>query len=63
MAKIIRATVTIEVPYRNDLMNYNELFSNKLKQIVADADFVPCSIHAGELEPCKSPVLKDKDLL
>jgi hypothetical protein len=63
MAKIIRATVTIELPYRNDLMNYGSKFSDKLKQIIADADFVPSTVHAGELEPCKSPVLKDRDLL
>ncbi len=57
--EIIRATINIEIPYRNDYMNYNEMLNKKLKQVIADADFIPCKVKAGELEPCREPVLRD----
>ena len=60
--KIIRATITIEVPYENELMNYGDKLNKKLKQIIADTDFIPHQTEAGELSPCKRPVLKiDED--
>ena len=60
--KIIRATITIEVPYENELMNYGDKLNKKLKQVIADTDFIPHETQAGELAPCKRPVLKiDED--
>ena len=58
MHKIIRATITVEVPYKNEYMNYGDKLNNKLKQVIADADFVPCEVEAGNLDYSKRPVLK-----
>ena len=59
MDKIIRATITIEVPYKNEYMNYGDKLNKKLKKIIADADFVSCSVQAGNLEPSTAPVIKE----
>tara|TARA_Y100001972_G_scaffold124918_1_gene175112 strand:- start:1669 stop:1872 length:204 start_codon:yes stop_codon:yes gene_type:complete len=56
---IIRATINIEIPFRHDYMNYNEMLNKKLKQVIADADFIPCKVIAGELEPCGGPILRE----
>ena len=56
--KIIRSTITIEVPYESELMNYGGKLNKKLKQIIADTDFIPHETQAGELEPCKRPVIR-----
>ena len=60
MNKVIRATITVEVPYENDYMNYGDKLNKKIKQIIADTDFVSCGVEAGNLEPCKEPVLREK---
>ena len=57
--KIIRATITVEVPYDNELMNYGDKLNKKLKQIIADTDFIPHETSAGNLKPSKRPVLKE----
>ena len=57
--KIIRATITVEVPYKNEYMNYSDKLNKKLKQIIAEADFVPCGVQAGNLEPSKEPVIRE----
>ena len=56
--KIIRSTITIEVPYENELMNYGDKLNKKLKQVIADTDFIPHETEAGELPPCKRPVIR-----
>lgn len=56
--KIIRSTITIEVPYESELMNYGGKLNKKLKQIIADTDFIPHETEAGELAPCKRPVIR-----
>ena len=60
MNKIIRATITVEVPYDNELLNYGYKLSDKLKQVVADVDFVSCSVCSGNLKPSKEPTIKAK---
>jgi len=57
--KIIRATITVEVPYDNELMNYGDKLNKKLKQIIADTDFIPHETQAGNLKPCTRPVIKE----
>ena len=59
--KKIRATITVEVPYKNEYMNYGDALNKKIKQIVAEADYVSCGVEAGELEPSKEPVLREKN--
>ena len=60
MDKVIRATITVEVPYSNELMNYGDKLNKKLKQVIADTDYIPHEIQAGELEPCTRPVVRDE---
>jgi len=59
--KIIRATITVEVPYKNEYMNYGDKLNKKLKQIIADTDFVSCGVEAGNLQPSKEPVIREKN--
>jgi hypothetical protein len=62
MAKIIRATITVEVPYESELMNYGDKLNKKLKQIIADTDYIPHQTEAGELEPCQKPVVRSNSV-
>jgi len=57
--KTIRATITVEVPYSNELMNYGDKLNKKLKQVIADTDYIPHQTEAGELKPCTRPVIKE----
>ena len=59
-SKVIRATITIEVPYESELMNYGDKLNKKLKQIIADTDFIPHETSAGNLKPCTRPVIREK---
>ena len=56
--KIIRATITVEVPYESELMNYGDKLNKKLKQIIADTDYIPHETEAGDLKPCTRPVVR-----
>ena len=60
MSKTIRATITVEVPYKNEYMNYGDVLNKKLKQVIADTDFIPHETQAGNLEPCTRPVIRDE---
>lgn len=62
MAKTIRATITVEVPYESELMNYGDKLNKKLKQIIADTDYIPHQTESGELEPCKRPVVRSNSV-
>jgi len=57
--KTIRATITVEVPYSNELMNYGDKLNKKLKQVIADTEYIPHQTEAGELKPCTRPVIKE----
>ena len=57
--KTIRATITVEVPYSNELINYGDKINKKLKQVIADTDYIPHQTEAGELKPCTRPVIKE----
>ena len=60
--KTIQATITIEVPYSNDYMNYADNLNKKIKQIVAEADFINCHVVAGKDLPTNGmPILREKD--
>jgi len=60
MDKIIRATITVEVPYSNELMNYGDKLNKKLKQVIAEIDYIPHETQAGNLEPTTRPVIRDE---
>jgi len=59
MDKVIRATITVEVPYSNELLNDGSKLNKKLKQVIADTDFIPHELNAGNLQPSKRPVIKE----
>lgn len=58
MDKIIRATLTIEVPYDNELLNYGKKLDQKIREVIDRTDHLSCSVQAGELKPSKEPVIK-----
>jgi len=60
MDKIIRSTITVEVPYSNELLNDGGKLNKKLKQVIADTDFIPHELNAGNLQPSKRPVIREK---
>ena len=51
MDKIIRATIHVEVPYSNELLNYGDKLDAELKRVIANAPFLNCKVTAGNLEP------------
>jgi len=56
--KTIRATITIEVPYDNELMNYGSKLDQELRKVIDRAKYLSCSLEAGNLEPSKEPVIR-----
>jgi len=63
MAKTIRATITVEVPYSNKLLNDGTMLDKELRKVINNAKFIPCKITAGELDYCKRPVIRDETTL
>ena len=57
--KIIRATITIEVDYDNELLNYGSKLQSKLRQVIDKTDFLVCSVEAGDLKPNGMPTIKE----
>lgn len=56
--KIIRATITVEVPYDNELMNYGSKLDQELRKVIDRTKHLSCSLQAGELEPSTEPVIR-----
>ena len=59
MAKILRATITVEVPYSNELLNDGTKLDKELRKVINNAKFIPCKITAGELDYSKQPAMRD----
>ena len=59
MDKIIRATITVEVPYDNELLNYGKKLDQKLREVIDKTDHICCEVQAGHLTHSKRPVIKD----
>jgi len=58
--KKIRATIVVEIPYSNELMNYGDKLNEKIKQVIADTKFVQCKVTAGNnFEDNSMPVIKE----
>lgn len=58
--KKIRATLTIEVDYDNELLNYGHKLQDKLRQVINNTDFLCCDVVSGDLKPSKMPVITEK---
>ena len=62
MAKVIRATLEIEVPYSNELMNYGDKCDKELRRVIDKTPYLNCKVEAGELEPsCNATIRLDED--
>jgi len=46
--KKIRATLTIELPYSNELMNYGQELDKAIRNVIDNTEFLNCKIVAGE---------------
>ena len=56
--KKIRATLTIEVPYKNEYLNYGDKLDKELRRVIDKTPYLSCGVVAGELEPSKEPVIR-----
>ena len=61
MPKTIRATIKIEVPYTNELMNYGSKLDKELRKVIDNSSYISCALQAGELEPNGMPTLRLKN--
>jgi len=60
MDKIIRATITVELPYSNELLNDGTKLDKELRKVIDKSSFIPCKIKAGKLDYSKRPVIRDE---
>ena len=63
MSRTIRATITVELPYSNDLLLYGDRLDAKIREVINNADFIPCEIKTGNLDYSKRPVIRDETTL
>jgi hypothetical protein len=61
MPKTIRATIQVEVPYTNELMNYGSKLDKELRKVIDNANYLNCKLEAGELKPNGMPTLRLKN--
>ena len=61
MDKVIRATIQIEVPYSNELMNYGTKLDKELRKVIDNTPFLNCHLEAGSLQPNGNPTIRSKE--
>jgi hypothetical protein len=61
--KTIRATITVEVPYKNDYMNYGDKLDKELRRVINNTKFLSCHVVAGDNSDIKDgmPVIRDNE--
>ena len=60
--KTIQATIIVEVPYSNDLMNYGDNLDKELRRVIDKTPYLNCKIVAGKnLDSNGLPVIRDTD--
>ena len=59
--KKIRATLTIDLEYDNELLSYGNKLDSKLRQVIDNTDFLCCEVVSGNLEPSKMPTITEKE--
>tara|TARA_B100001057_G_C22864793_1_gene956018 strand:- start:491 stop:685 length:195 start_codon:yes stop_codon:yes gene_type:complete len=59
--KTIRATIQVEVPYTNELMNYGSKLDKELRKVINNTSFINCKLQAGDLKPNGMPTLRNTD--
>lgn len=55
--RTIRVTLTIDLPYDNELLNYGKKLDSKLREVINNTEHLCCSVQAGYLEFSKEPVI------
>ena len=55
--KTIRATIKVEIPYSNDLLNNGALLDKELRKVIDRTEHISCDVRAGYLDS-DAPVLK-----
>ena len=56
--KKIRATITVELPWDNELLNYGYKLDKAIRAVIDKTDHISCSVVSGNLEPSKEPIIK-----
>jgi hypothetical protein len=60
--KTIRATITVEVPYSNEFMNYGKKLDKELRRVIDKTPYLNCKIVAGaHLDSNGLPIIRDTD--
>ena len=58
--KKIRATITVDLPYDDELLTHGGKLDAELKRVLT-SNFISCTIQSGELEASREPVIYDKN--
>ena len=61
MAKVIQATIVVEVPYSNELMNNCTDLDKELRKVIDNSPYLDCKVVAGDNISNKLPVIRDID--
>ena len=59
--KTIRATIQVEVPYTNELLNYGSKLDKELRKVIDNTSFINCKLEAGDLKHKGMPTLRNTD--
>ena len=59
--KTIQATITIEVPYSNELMNYGSNLDKELRRVIDKTPYLSCKVVAGNDLDNNGLVIREKD--
>jgi len=61
--KTIRATITIEVPYSNEYMNYGDKLDKEVRRIIDKTPYLNCRTTAGDhnRDTNGMPIIRDTD--
>ena len=59
-SKTILVTVAVELPYSNELLNYNDKLNSAVLDVIGDGKFA-CSVVAGNNLTSEHPINKRKE--
>ena len=60
--KIIRATITVDLPYDNETLNHGVILNKKIKDVLSQQNF-NCEVRAGYLsDNIARPIMKSVEL-
>ena len=60
--KIIRATITVDLPYDNETLNHGNILNKKIKDVLSQQNF-NCKVVAGYLnDNIAMPIMKSAEL-